>query len=274
MKAIACLGNYAKIPYYFEKLDIRVFCMEELCCCLKENAFLLGREIMNDNLLKFISNECDVPQLARELYPLVHKRGNLSTFVVMILEYVAFYSAEEIRRVETVLKQGANMSDYEKQKIQIDYMVGKKKYAAALDEYTRLYERMPKDARAGAVLHNKGVIYAHMMMYQKAAEAFKEAYELSGANQTFIAYLGAKRFDLTDKEYVDFVAELTAQYSNEMELEQILEQANEEWENSETYLGILNLKEWRQEGSNSKYEEESARILQDMIKEYKDGLER
>ena len=99
--------------------------MEELCCCLKENAFLLGTDIMQDSLLKFISNECDVPQLARELYPLVHKRGNLSTFVTMILEYVGFYSPEEIRQVEKVLKQGANLPDYEKQKIQIDYMVEK-----------------------------------------------------------------------------------------------------------------------------------------------------
>lgn len=273
MKAIACLGNYAKVPYYFEKLDIRVFSMEELCYCLKENAFLLGREIMHESLLKFIGNECDVPQLARELYPLVHKKGNLSTFVAMILEYVAFYSPEEIRHVETILKQGANLPDFEKQKVQIDYMVQKKKYAAAMEEYGRLYEGMPKDARAGAVLHNKGVVYARMMMYRKAAEAFWNAYQLNGSNQSFVAYLGAKRFELTDKEYVDFAAELTEHYANEMELEQLLDRANEEWENSETYLGIVNLKEWRQEGRIEKYEEERELILRDMKNEYKDSLE-
>ena len=269
MKAIACLGNYAKVPYYFEKLDIRVFCMEELCCCLKENAFLLGTDIMQDSLLKFISNECDVPQLARELYPLVHKRGNLSTFVTMILEYVGFYSPEEIRQVEKVLKQGANLPDYEKQKIQIDYMVEKKKYSAALEEYGRLYEAMPKNARAGAILHNMGVVYAYMMMYAKAAEAFRQAYEMGCGSASFIAYLGAKRFELTEQEYVDFVTRLSEQYGNEMELERILEQVNEEWKNSGTYAGLLNMKEWRQEGQINRYEEECAMILNNLKDEYK-----
>ncbi len=273
MKAIACLGNYAKVPYYFEKLDIRVSCMEELCYCLKENAFLLGTEIMHDSLLKFISNECDVPQLARELYPLVHKRGNLSTFVTMILEYVGFYGPEEIKQVELVLKQGANLSDYEKQKIQIDYMVEKKKYSVALEEYERLYESMPKDARAGAVLHNMGVVYAYMMMYKKAAQAFLRAYEINGANASFIAYLGAKRFELTDREYVDFAADLTEQYANEMELEKILEHVNDAWENSSGYLGILNMKEWRQEGRVGKYEEECFSVLESLKKEYKSSVE-
>ncbi len=273
MKAIACLGNYAKVPYYFDKLDIRVFCMEELCCCLKENAFLLGAEIMQDSLLKFIGNECDVPQLARELYPLVHKKGNVSTFVSMILEYVGFYPPEEINQVEQVLKQGTHLSDYEKQKIQIDYMAEKKKYASALEEYERLYASMPKDLKAAAILHNMGVVYANMMMYKKAAERFLKAYEISGVNASFVAYLGAKRFELTDREYVDFVAELTDQYANEMELEKLLEQVNEAWENSAGYLGMVNMKEWRQEGRINKYEEESEMILENLKNEYKSSVQ-
>ena len=60
MKAIVCLGNYAKTPYCFEKLGIYVYSMEELSYCLKENAFLLGMEIMEDALLRFIDMECGV----------------------------------------------------------------------------------------------------------------------------------------------------------------------------------------------------------------------
>lgn len=273
MRAIACMGSYAKVPYYFEKLDIRVFCMEELCHCLKENAFLLGTEIMQDGLLKFISNECDVPGLARELYPLVHKRGSVSTFVSMILEYVGFYSPEEIRQVEIVLKQSAHLSDYEKQKVQIDYMAEKKKYSAALEAYERLYESMPKSAAAAGVLHNMGVLYANMMMYEKAADAFLRAYEISGRNASFVSYLGAKRFQLTDREYVDFAAKMTQHYADEMELEKILEQVNGAWENSTGYMGIINMKEWRQEGRLGKYEEESKMILENLKNDYRSSVQ-
>ncbi len=40
MKASLCVGEYCETAYNMEGLDIRVYCMEELCYCLKENAFL------------------------------------------------------------------------------------------------------------------------------------------------------------------------------------------------------------------------------------------
>ncbi len=273
MRAIACMGNYAKVPYYFEKLDIRVFCLEELCYCLKENAFLLGSEIMQDSLLKFISNECDVPALARELYPLVHKRGSVSTFVSMILEYVGFYSQEEIQQVEKILKQGAHLSEYEKRKVQIDYMVEKKRYSLALEEYTQLYRQMPKGVEAGRVLHNMGVVYTHMMMYDKAAEAFWQAYELNRDSLSMVAYLGAKRFVLTDQEYIDFVAGLPEHYSEELELEKLLDGASEQWEDSPGYMGLIHMQEWRQEGRINRYEEECEMILENLKKEYRSSMQ-
>ena len=76
MKARLCLGIYATNAYCFERLGISVYCMEELCYCLKENAFLLGTEIMNDELLHFIGSDCQVPELAKELYPMVHQKGS------------------------------------------------------------------------------------------------------------------------------------------------------------------------------------------------------
>ena len=273
MRAVACIGNYAKVPYYFEKLDIRVSCLEELCYCLKENAFLLGNEIMQDSLLKFISNECDVPELARELYPLVHKKGSVSTFVSMILEYVRFYSPEEIAQVEKILKQSAHLSEYEKRKVQIDHLVEKKRYSLALDEYSNLYQQMPKGPEAGSVLHNMGVVYTCMMMYDKAAEAFRQAYELNHNSLSVVAYLGAKRFVLTDQEYIDFVAGLPEYYAEEMELEKMLEDANERWEDSSEYMGIVHLQEWRQEGRFHKYVEESESILESLKKEYRNSMQ-
>jgi hypothetical protein len=114
-----------------EGLDIRVYSMEELCYCLKENAFLLDLSIMNDKLVDWIGEECKVWELAKQLYPMVHKQGSLSVFVVTILQYVGMYDPEEILQVEQVLKQGAGLSNLEKRKSQIDYMVEKRKYAAA-----------------------------------------------------------------------------------------------------------------------------------------------
>ncbi len=48
-----------------------VHSMEELCYCLKENAFLLDLSIMNDKLVDWIGEECKVWELAKQLYPMV-----------------------------------------------------------------------------------------------------------------------------------------------------------------------------------------------------------
>ena len=140
MKASLCVGEYCENPYNIESLELKVYCMEELSYCLKENAFLLDPSLMNDKLVDWIGEECRVRDLAKQLYPMVHKQGSLSVFVVTILQYVGMYDPEEISQVEQVLKQGAGLSNMEKRKSQIDYMVEKRKYAAAIRGYDLLLE--------------------------------------------------------------------------------------------------------------------------------------
>lgn len=94
MRVSLCVGNYSTTPYYIAGLDIPVYSMEELCFCLKENAFLLDMSVMRDELVEWIEKECGLKTLAGELYQLIHKKGSLSTFVGMIQEYVGFYDAE------------------------------------------------------------------------------------------------------------------------------------------------------------------------------------
>ena len=76
MRASLCVGEYSENAYTVEELGIRVCCMEELCYCLKENAFLLDLSIMNDKLADWIGEECKVRELAKQLYPMIHKQGS------------------------------------------------------------------------------------------------------------------------------------------------------------------------------------------------------
>ena len=50
-------GEYAATPYYFENLGLKVYSEEELRYVLKENAFLLDREIINQRLVRWIEEE-------------------------------------------------------------------------------------------------------------------------------------------------------------------------------------------------------------------------
>lgn len=277
MKALVCVGNYASTPYYFEKLGIHVYCLEELCRCLKENAFLLGREIMNDGLIRFVELDCGVPELARELYSMAHQKGQLSTFVSMILEYVGLYDAGTVRQVEETLKRGTGLTDYEKQKLRIDSLVQKKKFSAAVEQYEDLIrylsgegEEVPgRQKLIAGLLHNQGVALANMMMYREAAECFYRAGQESGQREEYQFFLAAKRRELTENEYISYVAEMPEMYEASMLLERRMEHLEQEWHMTPEYNRITQMKFWRDRGEYARYRQENENIVQALKDSYR-----
>ena len=281
MKASLCVGEYCENAYNVEGLDIRVYSMEELCYCLKENAFLLDLSIMNDKLVDWIGEECKVWELAKQLYPMVHKQGSLSVFVVTILQYVGMYDPEEILQVEQVLKQGAGLSNLEKRKSQIDYMVEKRKYAAAIRGYDMLLEtwnhleqegkELPAGKVRAAILHNKGVALTGLMFYDKAAYYFNEAWKTDPDREHLDAYLAAKRMERTEDAYVAFAAQNPENYTESLELEKRIEQFEREWEQQPEYRQLRLRGDWRV-NDRVKYDAENERLTQALKNSYRTSV--
>lgn len=282
MRISVCVGNYTETPYEIESIGLAVYCAEELCFALKENAFLLDEAIMNDVLVDWLADECGLGELAHELYPLVHKKGSLSLFVTMILEYVGFYSTETIQAVEAVLKKGARLSTIEKRKSQIDYLVQKKKYVAALRGYDLLLEQwnqwesegreLPQSTVRADILHNKGVALAKLMLYDQAAECFLQANEMKPGQQYFLAYLAAKRMELTEEEYISFVAELSGTYESTLKLEKTMEQLKTEFEKQPEYLYLEQRRQQRGGNEKQKYYSDNESLLQALKESYRNSV--
>jgi tetratricopeptide (TPR) repeat protein len=260
---------------------MRAFCMEELCFILKEHAYLLDSSLMNDELLEWIDEECGRKELARSLYPLVHRQGSLSAFVGAILDSVGFYDRKIIAATEQIVKQNAGLSIIEKRKSQVDRLVEKKKYRAACREYDRLLGLWREDERSGgalpavsclgAILHNKGVALTGLMLYGEAAECFKEAWERTGDEEEARAYLAAKRMELPDRDYVAFAAENGKLFRKTMELEKEIEALYHAFEEQPEYLQLNGRRELKEEGDLQKYDEESDRVIQTMKDSYRDS---
>lgn len=280
MRVSVCVGNYAKEPYRIPGLELNVFSMEELCYCIKENAFLLDLSLLDDGLLDWIERECGLGELADRLHPLVHRRGQLSEFAAAILRYVGFYGEETIQETEQALKKGAGLSGIEKRKNQVDYLVRKKKYRSALRGYDELLQNWQEE-EAGSmtkpapdfqaeIWHNKGVAYAGLMLYESAAECFRQAYGLSGDEAYCVDYLAAKRMQLSEKAYVDFAAGCTEWYPQTLELEKKYREAAEEWEKHPDYLQLYNRRELKSR-DRQKYNEENERLVQALKDSYRCG---
>lgn len=283
MRISACVGNYAETPYCIPGLEIEVYCMEELCHCIKENAFLLDLSFLDDGLISWIESQCVLPELAGALHPLIHRQGSLSGFAVMIMEYTGFYDREVILEVEQILKQGAGLSSIEKRKSQVDYLVRKKKYAEALYGYDQLIKKwkeqkaedetvLPAGSCLAAILHNKGAAYAGMMYYDMAAKFFQLAYEKDRRDDYYIDYLAAKRMTLSESEYVDLAAEKPEQYRFTLELERKIEQLSEDWEQQPEYLMLYKRREQRNGGDMKKYYEENERQVRLLKDGYRDSF--
>lgn len=285
MRVSVCVGNYAKMPYCVPGLGANVYSMEELCFCMKENAFLLDLSLMEDGLLNWVETECGLRDLAKALHPLVHRKGSLSSFVLTILRYVGFFDENTLQETEQALKQGAGLSGLEKRKSQIDYLVGKKKYRQALQGYDELLQSLEKEQGnfgggknppaekefLAKIWHNKGVAYACLMLYGEAAECFRQACEQSGDDQYCIDYLAAKRMELSEEGYVAFAAEHGEWHFCTLELEKKLERAAGEWEQQPDYLRLYNRKDLRSR-NRRKFDEENERLVQALKDSYRAGL--
>lgn len=269
------VGDYSSVPYLIQGLEIRAYCMEELCYGLKENAFLLDASIMSDVLVNWIRQQCGLDELADFLYPMVHRQGALSTFVAAILQYVGLYEPAEIRQVEQILKKGAGLSSLEKRKEQIDYLVKKKKYMAAVRGYDNLLLKwdepggMGREDLRAKVYHNRGVAYARLMLYKRAGESFLEAYRLSGQDQEYLSYLGTKRLEMTETQYVAFAAGEMERYQLTMELEKEMDILRQDFLLQPEALMLRQRQEWREGTDKQKYYEESDAICQSLKNAYR-----
>ncbi len=278
MRLSVSVGKYAKAPYTVPGIERKVYCMEELCYCIREDAFLLDLSFLNDGLLDWIEKECGLKDLAKALYPLVHKQGSLSSFAVAILQYVGLYDSGAILETEQVLKQAAGLSAIERRKTQVDYLVRKKQYALALDGYDALLKKWKEqDAQGGAlpaqscraaIWHNMGGAYGGMMRYDRAAECFLKACELDGETGEYEYYLAAMRMQLTEKEYVDLVAEHEVLCSSSLKLEETWNRAMAEWEQQPECLRMRRRRELLA-GDGQKYLEENERLIQALKDSYR-----
>lgn len=276
MKARTCVGIYAKNAYYFERLGIEVFCVEELSYCLKTQAFLLGSEIMSDEMLRFIGVECQLPDLARVLHPMVHQKGSLSGFVTAILEYVGFFDSKELEMVETTIRKGSGLTDFEKQKLQIDGLVEKKKYKEAIEAYDELLEEMESkdfneknESFIADLLYNQGVVYAYMLLYEKASDNFQKSYEKKKEASTIQAYFFAKRMMLPEQEYISLAAKHSENYELSLQVEQRIKELNMLWEESPEFMGLENMRRWRTTGDNHRYYEECDQLVNILKDDYR-----
>ena len=234
-RALLCTGKYAQKPYYFSKVCVNVYCVEELCFLFASNPFVIDNDIMDKELARWIDEECGLADLGHQLLLLFNRGSQPGIFVNTILDYVNYCTPRQRAKIEEVLKSSAGLNDYERKKKQADYLLKNHRNRMALNEYERLSRELPEaeSALKPSIYHNMGVAYAGFFMFDMAARYFKKAYDMSGNTESGVQFLAAKRLSLHEEAYVAFIAEHGEYHELSLQVEKRLMDAKGQFEASE-----------------------------------------
>ena len=230
-----CIGNYASTPFYLERACLSIYSIEELCYYICENIHLLDNSFPNLDLVAWIEEECKLPEIANALYPYCCKKKNMPEFVNCLLSKTFYCSEGQRKEYIELITESLNANLLEKRKAGADYLVRKGKYTLALAEYESILLELDKEQTIlmATILHNIGSIYSFLFYFDKAAEYYWCAYETSHSIEEYISFLSAKRLELSESEYIEFISTNQKHYQVSMEVEKRLEKKLQHWEDSD-----------------------------------------
>ena len=226
-KPILCIGTYAETPYYLDKIGKNVYCIEELCYCIVQNAFLLDEDSFTGGLFDWIARECSLDRLADELRSMYSKRCSIASMAGTILDYVGYNTKKEVDKTEEILRENAGLDVYKKRLSRADFLMMNGRYSMAFKEYEFILANTPdmNNRLRARIEHNEGVMYARLFLFEKAEKMFLKAFEDGRNPESYIEYLSAVRMRLSDKEYVNFIADNEDVYEASLELEKRMNEA-------------------------------------------------
>ena len=251
-KPILCAGNRCTTPYFFDKVMVNLYSVEELCYCLMQDAYIIDQDIMSENLVEWIRNECGLTELANNLTTVIRQKGSASAFVELILEYCSFYDQEHINEVLQLIRDNAHLSQYEKSKAKADYFLDRKKYQVAITKYLELLETIPQSEKKvlAAIHFNLGNCYAGLFQFKLAAGAYRQSYQLDNQEDAVIRYLLSIRMYTSQEEYLNFALEHPELQQVAGKVEKLVGQYAGAFETTEQYRMLFTLKVCREEGSD------------------------
>ncbi len=229
-KVYECIGRKATKPFFLEKICCNVFSAEELVYCVYENAELLEKEIFTAELANWLEDECGAGKMAEKLYQLLRKDAEVSEFAQVLLEAFPFVGEGARNRFLDLLKDEQEGNG--KSKKRADYFLQKGRYIHALNEYESVLAKTAEEDvfLKGDIYHNMGLARIGLFLLEQAAEDFMKAYELDGKEEHYYCYAAAKRFLMSESEYIRTISEDVQMREVTLKLEEKMQEATIKWQ--------------------------------------------
>lgn len=267
---LAC-GKMADVPYRIQKIERNIWSIEELCCSLVQSARFLDTDIMDPELVRWIGQDLELPDLAAKLETYLGKDRALSDFVSCILNYTGYVTQDRQVQTRQIVASGSGMEPYERRYARALVSAQNGQVYGAIRELEQLEKDLPapeRDLRT-KVYARMGDLYADLFRYHQAADCYEKAYSITKDSDIYLKHLAAVRFSLSDSEYVSYISEHPESLDASMELEKRLAEANAAYDRSEEKRRVEQLTEYRDSHQETSYEIALHETLQKMKDDYR-----
>ncbi|MBQ6660850.1 MAG: hypothetical protein IJM57_05400 [Lachnospiraceae bacterium] len=251
-RLIYCIGDKAKIPFYFQSTGVCVYTMEELCYYLYHNVETMEEDISESQLVPWIRMELNMPERADFLATLMERKSGIKDMVVSIFCSTDYYSQDEINALIEKIDKYIELLPIERKKRHATAILKYGKRREALLEYQTILDDRDfsqlSEEEQGTTYHNLAVLMAQNGQFRSAARYFQTAYQKSGDRESLCQYLYALKLGGKEEE---FERELTV-YSDDTDVVRRIENQfyflEENREYSPDYVNYLHLMELKESG--------------------------
>lgn len=209
-----CQVRQAEKPYYIENISTSIYSIEELCYYLYENVYLIDQTIMNEKLCDWIREELQLKRLYRTLYDQLEQASGIAAFVLPIFREIGYLSPKQMRSYQEALGRLEVQPEDARSKLKGDYLVMSGMFSGAVNEYLQILGRQrPGGGGSGfysEIWNNLGCAFARMFRFERAADCFLKAWNLSRTKETLRRYVSVLPLYMSQEEYKAALARLGA----------------------------------------------------------------
>ena len=211
MSGLLLCGKRTANPYLITESGVNIYSIEELCYYLHNNTYMVGVEFFCDELIKFISEELELPSLGQKLKQKVDYSAGLEALVMEVMGSVGYYSSEEYKSIETTIRALGSKSKPERMKARADMLLDRSCFVSAATAYKDILTDTLENYEASFVANiwnNLGVVYSKQFMFEDAVNCYKMACDIDRQEEYFDNLICAAIFSRSDKLLLD----ITNQY--------------------------------------------------------------
>lgn len=260
-KLIICSGEDAKNPFFIRCIGKNVYNMEELCFFFYHELYFVEEFCDWEELAGWLKRELKKEELAKRLQKLSRCYEARTQSALMILQEAGYIAEEDLKEYEKNLEQMHQSSGLMRTRRRADYLVANRKYNQAIDLYKQILNSQSalEEQLLADVYHNLGVAYGKLFYFEKAAECFLKAFSAVPSRESLKQYKLALRLDGKDEGMDDEILDLPSVQQLDSLLDYELDALKEK--KNPHLQKLITLKEKKQEGKVSAYQDGVSKIL-------------